>query len=314
MPMPQMRSPIRYQKLSFFILFFGLFFVIPQVLFAVEYAGPETCAACHEEIYTKWKSSLHAKAYSNESFKKSWKSFNQKPDCLRCHTTGPIVNTTKFAHAGVSCESCHGAMSEGHPGENKMPIPVGSDMCKSCHKKTFDEWKISKHGGKGIRCFDCHNIHAQGLRAGGGDKLCGSCHSQKMEGFAHATHHKQGLECATCHMPNTSDRADRIQGTGSAGHTLSVGADVCTRCHEDTVHTGGSMSDLREKVTTFEKQMTIAGVENVYDLNEEVKTLKWQLSRTRQSVWVVAVLVFLMGLLLGWLGAWFRLKRMNHHG
>lgn len=280
---------------------------------AQDYAGPDACGACHEEIYTQWKSSLHSKAFSDQKFKKSWDSFGKKAECLACHTTGHKKDTKEYAHPGVTCESCHGALSEGHPGENKMPIPIGSDMCKSCHKKTFDEWKISRHGAKGIRCFDCHNIHTQGLRAGGGDKLCGSCHSKKSEDFAHATHHQQGLQCTTYHMPHYKDNPDLIKGTGSAGHTLAVGADVCTRCHEETVHRSGAMSNLREKVTTFEKQMSIAGVENVYDLNEEVKTLKWQLSRMKQSVWVTAILLFLAGLLLGWLGAWFRHKRASRH-
>jgi len=273
------------------------------------YAGPDTCGTCHSDIYTSWKSSIHAKAFSSQKFQEVWTGHLKKPECLRCHTTGHTPGSLKYDFAGVTCESCHGTMSDGHPGESKMPIPVSSDMCQQCHKKTYQEWKISKHGQKNIRCFDCHLVHSQGLRLGGGDALCGSCHSKRLNDFAHSTHHLQGLKCSTCHMPADADKDKAIEGTGAPGHTTSVGSAVCSRCHEEMVHKSSNLPTLREKVSEINQQMSVAGVESVFDLNEKLKDREWQLARARQSVWVVAVLGVLAGLLLGWLGCWYLLRR-----
>lgn len=297
----------RYWFILFFLASLGL--TVHHNALGASTKGPDTCAACHADIFTSWKASIHAKAYEADSFQKSWKDHGQKSDCLDCHTTGHTKGSTRFEHPGVTCESCHGAMSDGHPGENKMPIPISADMCARCHKKTYQEWKISRHGTKNIRCFDCHQVHSQGLRAGGKEKLCGSCHNQRMNDFAHSTHHKEGLQCETCHMPRFGDNKNRIEGTGASGHTFQVGAEVCSRCHEEMVHSSANLPSLREKVTDVEQQMSVAGVENVFDLNEKVKNLEWQLNRLRQSVWVAAVLGLLAGLGLGWLGVYTLIRR-----
>lgn len=277
------------------------------LLRAADFVGPDTCADCHPKESGDWKGSIHAGAYS-EKFKKVWKEHGGQPACLDCHTTGHKKGTTNFVHAGVSCESCHGAMTPGHPAE-KMSLPVSSAMCAGCHKKSHQEWKLSKHGQKDIRCFDCHNVHSQGLRAGGGDALCGTCHAAKQKDFAHATHHVEGLKCATCHFPAYPDKADAIQGTGAPGHSLSVGAEVCSRCHEEMVHKSSHMNELRTEVSEFKKQMSLAGVTNVFDLKEQERDLQWRLDRAKQSAWLTALLGFLGGLGLGWLGGWYLLRR-----
>src|ERR1017187_516691 len=110
---------------------------------AADFAGPETCAACHAQEYADWRGSVHSRALSPH-FKKIWKEWGSKASCLSCHVTGLEKGSIHYAFAGVTCESCHGAMAAGHPGESKMPIPVSSEMCKSCHQKTFKEWAISK--------------------------------------------------------------------------------------------------------------------------------------------------------------------------
>lgn len=290
--------------MKFFILFGISIFILTAPVAYGEFAGSDTCGACHSDIYESWKSSIHANAYSNDAFQKSWKEHGEIPACLTCHTTGHQINTAKFSHAGVTCESCHGAMTEGHPDTAGMSVPVASEMCQSCHKKTFQEWKISRHGVKGIRCFDCHNVHAQGLRAGGGDQLCGSCHQNRLTDFAHSTHHLEGLTCSTCHMPMYT-HGEAIEGTGASAHTLSVGAEVCSRCHEDNVHKSAMLPHLREQVTEINQQMTVAGVENIFDLNEQVKNLQWRLSRSGQANWVTAILALITGLSIGWLGGWY---------
>lgn len=300
---------VRFLVLSFSLIGWTLLLSFPA---SAEYQGPDTCSACHSDIYESWQISIHAKAYDRESFQKAWKENHEDPKCLECHTTGYQPESLKFEHAGVTCESCHGAMSEGHPDTDKMPIPVSSEMCQRCHEKTFQEWKLSKHGQNDIRCFDCHNVHAQGLRAGGGDNLCGSCHQNRIDDFAHSTHHLEGLSCATCHMPHFAAAHTEIMGTGAAGHTLSVGVEVCSRCHEETVHKSAKLPELREKVTEINQQMTVAGIDNVFDLNEKVKDLDWRMKRAYQSIWVVALLFSVLGLSIGWLAGWYLYARKKN--
>ncbi|MBK8576090.1 MAG: hypothetical protein IPN90_10620 [Elusimicrobia bacterium] len=275
-----------------------------------QFAGPDTCAACHAEEFKEWKQSVHANAYSSEVFQKSWKANGAKPECLACHTTGWEKGKTKFKHAGVSCESCHGPMEETHPAA-KMPIPVSADMCRTCHKSTHGEWKISAHGQKNIRCFDCHKVHGHGLRLGGGDALCGSCHATKMKDFAHATHHQEGLTCTTCHFPSSPSGPDAIMGTGAPGHNLSVGPQVCARCHDDGVHKSGQLVELRERYSETQKHMAVAGVKNVFELIEKHKDLEWRLDGARSSAWLVTLLGLLAGLGFGWTAAWLALRKRS---
>jgi hypothetical protein len=287
----------------------GALWLAAAVPAAAGFAGPDTCSACHPDEHQAWKGSLHARAL-NDRFKAVWKERGSRPECLTCHTTGHAKGSLSYAHPGVSCESCHGAMADGHPGD-KMPLPVSSDMCASCHRKTHQEWKISRHGQKDIRCFDCHNAHGQGLRAGGGDALCGSCHPGRLKDFAHATHRREGLTCATCHMPHFAEDREAVAGTNTPGHSLSVGVEVCSRCHEETVHKSGHLTDLKSELGETKKQLALTGVEDAFEMKEQVRDLSWRLERARQSAWLTAVLGLLAGLGLGWLGAWYLLRRRS---
>ncbi len=271
------------------------------------FAGPSACADCHAQEHADWNGSVHAKAF-NERFQKAWKEHGAKPACLSCHTTGHKAGTERYAHAGVTCESCHGPMADGHPAE-KMPLPVSSEMCAACHKRTHQEWRVSRHGQKNIRCFDCHKAHGQGLRAGGGEALCGSCHPGRLKDFAHATHHVEGLTCTSCHMPAFTPGPEAIQGTGAPGHSLSVGAEVCARCHEETVHKSTHLNDLRQEVSAFQKELALSGSKSVFDLNEKVKDLEWRLDQASHNLWLVALLGLLAGLGVGWLLAYYLLRR-----
>lgn len=272
---------------------------------ADEFAGPNKCRGCHKEEYAEWKDSPHAGAFS-ERFQETWKGTGGSFSCVVCHTTGPDITAETYAHPGVTCESCHGIMSKGHAKKGaEMPLPITSEVCRDCHKRTFQEWQLSQHGQNDIRCFDCHGVHAQTLRSHGGDMLCGACHSERLENFAHATHQQEGLHCNTCHMPVSAEPMDAIEGVGAAGHTLSVGAEICGRCHGDSVHSSSQLPEMREQISALTKGEFLAGGKSTVELAEEVRTLSWMLDGARQKVWTVAVLGLLVGLLLGWLGGWY---------
>ncbi len=73
------------------------------------YVGIETCRDCHEEAYTVWASTPHARAY--RTLEEVSKNFNLS--CVGCHVTGyrqpggsEVVQNEGLRD--VQCESCHG--------------------------------------------------------------------------------------------------------------------------------------------------------------------------------------------------------------
>lgn len=185
-----------------------------------------------------------------------------------------------------------------------MPLPITSQVCRDCHRGTFQEWQMSKHGQNEIRCFDCHGVHAQTLRSKGGDELCGACHSKRLEDFAHATHQLEGLHCNTCHMPVSVD-PDLIEGAGASGHTLYVGTEVCSRCHADMVHSSSQLPEMREQLMEAIQGEYLTGGKGAVELYEEVSALNWMLESARRKLWTVSVLGLVIGLALGWMFGWY---------
>lgn len=273
---------------------------------AADYKGSKICRGCHKEEYAQWKESPHALAYSDEIFQKSWQDLGSDYACLECHATGTDQQAKTYTHPGVTCESCHGLMSKSHNKEGaEVPLPLTSEVCRDCHKKTYQEWQISQHSQNDIRCFDCHGVHAQTLRSKGGDLLCGACHSKRLEAFAHATHQLEGLHCNSCHMPVSANPQDVIEGAGAAGHTLFVGTEVCGRCHADMVHTSSLLPEMREQLVAATQDDFLTGGKGAMQLYEEVQTLSWMVDKARYKLWTASVMGLLVGLLLGWMFGWY---------
>jgi predicted CXXCH cytochrome family protein len=104
------------------------------------------------------------------------------------------------------------------------------------------EWtsfRMSRMAQEGVRCRDCHEPHAGGLKARG-NALCLSCHDQALATEAH-THHaggSAGAECVGCHMPplvlmERDVRRDHRLSVPDPARSAAVGApDACTTCHD----------------------------------------------------------------------------------
>jgi tetratricopeptide (TPR) repeat protein len=98
----------------------------------------------------------------------------------------------------------------------------------------------SKMFHEGVRCWNCHDPHADGTRAEG-TALCRTCHEAKYESDAH-THHaagSAGADCRGCHMPVTvymqrDPRHDHAFLRPDPEATIAVGVpNACNRCHAD---------------------------------------------------------------------------------
>ena len=274
----------------------------------VEEKESDRCVLCHEQETKEWQASPHSQTM-NDIFLNEWTNEGKKWECLVCHTSQFDRQTGKFSHDGISCESCHGAMKEDHPDKSKMGLPVTSEVCESCHAITYGEWRVSAHGQKNIRCFDCHKMHEMKLRKDQPDQMCGTCHTERLKDFSHATHAIEGLHCLSCHMPEVKGAGMKIRGLGVRGHTFGVGAETCDGCHRDMVHASHERATLNEEV----KQLKAATPEKLKEQLDQLETdgtkMKEELQANRRVFPPVVALSFLLGIFLGVALPHFRLKK-----
>jgi DmsE family decaheme c-type cytochrome len=147
---------------------------------------------------------------------------------------------------------------------------VGSDTCKSCHQKIFDQGfessphaallRDGKHG-----CEDCHGAGGAHVD-GGGDKSkiivfstlspseasrrCMRCHQASLEtsSFSESVHLSQGVGCLSCHSPHQSKQQfllirqqtelcygchaqQKAEFARPYRHRVDVGLIQCSDCH-----------------------------------------------------------------------------------
>jgi hypothetical protein len=275
---------------------------------ADEEKASDRCALCHEQATKDWLASPHAQTM-NDIFLNEWTNEGKKWECLVCHATQFDRKAGTFSHEGISCESCHGAMKEDHPDKAKMLLPVTSEVCQGCHAITYGQWRVSAHGQKNIRCFDCHKMHGMKLRTDQPDQMCGTCHTERLKDFSHATHSIEGLHCLSCHMPEVKGSVMKIRGLGVRGHTFGVGAETCANCHRDMVHASHENATLTEEVQKLKAVTPEKLTEHVDQLVREDAKLKEELQANRRVFPPVVGLAFLLGIFLGVALPYFRRKK-----
>ena len=268
----------------------------------------DRCVLCHEAETKEWQASLHAQTM-NDIFLNEWTNEGKKWECLVCHASQFDRKTGQFSHEGVSCESCHGAAKDDHPDKSKMALPVTSEVCQSCHAITYGEWRVSAHGQKNVRCFDCHKMHQMQLRKDQPDQMCGTCHTERLKSFSHATHSLEGLHCLSCHMPEVKGSVMKVRGLGVRGHTFSVGAETCANCHRDMVHASHERATLTEEVEKL-KAATPEKLTARLDQSEtEATKMREMLAANRRVFPPVVALSFVLGIFLGVALPLFRRKK-----
>jgi len=113
--------------------------------------GSSTCADCHDEIATAWRTGKH-----------------HTPQCENCHGPG-------LMHTKVIGEEPTKAYPDKMLAVSALAIkrPTGLTECKWCHLKTFErpstlksitnvEAHVVQHQGTftaATKCIDCHNPH-----------------------------------------------------------------------------------------------------------------------------------------------------------
>ncbi len=151
-----------------------------------------------------------------------------------------------------ACAACHSRRVERAPYEPGEPFldafepelldtdayyPDGQVKEELYEAVSFD---MSVMHGKGVRCWDCHDVHAGGTRKAG-NALCLSCHDQRYAATTHMHHppDSAGARCVGCHMPVTiymqrDPRHDHSFPRPDPEATLALGVpNACNRCHTD---------------------------------------------------------------------------------
>ncbi|MBI5085570.1 MAG: DmsE family decaheme c-type cytochrome [Acidobacteria bacterium] len=182
-----------------------------------EFAGSETCAACHEDISTGFKKNPHSALETNKK-----RGFDGKA-CEGCHGPGSVHAETNSA--------------EDIRSPKRMRAAEIDTMCLSCHKNqpTHVGRLQSSHARNAVPCTSCHNMHREGeessefqlKRTAGVNKACASCHPDVWAAFQKPNRHKLpegAMSCTSCHNPHASfmNRNLRLSGGNEPG---------CFACH-----------------------------------------------------------------------------------
>ncbi len=96
------------------------------------FMGNNNCKACHTEMYTDWRQTDHARAYT--ALRAG--SMQTEPECLVCHTTGyrhhnGFDEEKRTNLTQVQCEACHG-YGTAHSRDGDM-LDVARESCAACH-------------------------------------------------------------------------------------------------------------------------------------------------------------------------------------
>lgn len=178
---------------------------------AAEYAGEDTCLACHED--QSYKGTAHALTFRERT---------------------PAANQ--------GCESCHGPgrahAESGDPALirrfDAIAPAEASDTCTTCHNRASHAlWDGSAHDQRNISCTTCHSVHAPAgpaqLKAQTQMQLCSSCHrnvTSRQHRFSHMPVREGAMTCSSCHNVHGTQNIKLLR----AGTTID---ESCTSCHAD---------------------------------------------------------------------------------
>ena len=165
----------------------------------------EDCGKCHREIYEEWKTSYHAKAYTDPFFRAYWKKDGEVWICLNCHT--PLVNQQPELITEVPRDRVEKAVKAPNPDFDQALQQEGI-TCAGCHVRDgvilgpFDD-SVAPHPTQfdpKFRtteiCYRCHQVPKgpfQFYNVG----PCGTFPEYEGTYFTK----ERGMICQSCHMP-----------------------------------------------------------------------------------------------------------------
>lgn len=170
-----------------------------------KFVSAEKCGACHKDIHTFWKSSLHARSATNSIFRSSFGDFTREHGedagslCLRCHAptvlvTGDYQMREALTREGVTCDFCHSM--------------TGTDLNREDHPFLLEVGEV-KFGPVENAASNGHDVAYSQFHSTSGQ--CAGCHEYVNDnGVQLLTTYSEwqeywdnggGFTCQDCHMP-----------------------------------------------------------------------------------------------------------------
>lgn len=168
-----------------------------------EFVSSKRCGDCHKDIYSAWKTSLHARSAVDPVFLASFHDSLQDTDgktqdlCTRCHAPTVVVSKDyemkqSITRDGVNCDFCHSLKNTDlSNSQDPFVLQVGAvkfgpvpDAVSTGHQVAYSKFHTSA-----LICAGCHeykNEHGapvlstysewEQYQSLGGDKTCQKCH------------------------------------------------------------------------------------------------------------------------------------------
>ncbi|MDO8790018.1 MAG: hypothetical protein Q7J42_18240 [Sulfuritalea sp.] len=182
------------------------------------------CAACHQEFYQEWATSIHSQAWTDPYFQVDWAFDGKQQVCKNCHIPldrqqeykvvgfsdeekwQPILEPNpafdaQLQHEGVTCAACHlregkilgpyGGESAAHPVE-KLANP--NEICFKCHVVGGNRWDTF------FRFPPCGTV-AEIRDTPGATKDSPPAAANNTAGHEAVGPGDAALDCVKCHMP-----------------------------------------------------------------------------------------------------------------
>ena len=282
----------------------------------VELLTDNDCFRCHRNVADDWSHSPHAHAYDDPVFQEQWIGLGTPETCLACHTTNFVSSTGEYETEGVSCQSCHGTVTDNHP-EQVVPTIVDTYYCGSCHTTTLSEWRSTGHASSDVDCMDCHNPHSQQPLFDNHDDLCINCHKDSMGDYLNDLHVQQDIGCVDCHALVIQPDVTPEDGIVPTGHGFTISPQTCVACHTDALHAGFTLPGYENGAAnaafhagTDEEQASTEGAQPLTETDQannltdsqRIQTLETALASSRVSNLFQGAMI---GLVLGGSTAWF---------
>ena len=209
---------------------------------------PARCAPCHADIVEAWQASAHAFAsFNNPIYRvsvgalRAARPLSASLACGGCHDPALLVDNAMSkkidpedprAHAGVSCETCHGIASASADGNGsyhlkRMPIYIpqtDSQNERAKHRATARTDALAQ----AELCASCHRAFL-GVDSGNAHFLAGADDFGPWARSPYAGSHGRQLDsvaqksCADCHMPQVPSVDPAARGGRVASHFFPGG-------------------------------------------------------------------------------------------
>ena len=190
------------------------------------------CERCHAEAAATWRPSLHARAWTDPVFQRS---YEQEPAsfCRDCHA--PETATPAL---GVACVTCHdpggtGVVLAAASAPARGPAPhgvlrdpefAGARACASCHEFAFPD-----AAQRGAVAAGMQRTVSEHLASRFADRTCASCHMPKLtdggrgHGFAVASDPAMLRRALVAHVTRTEEAVAFDLTPGEVGHAFPTG-------------------------------------------------------------------------------------------